>query len=314
MGHSLRSRVKRLNVTTVTALVTVVVTLVPALGAAPPVSGQSVRNPDATVDGHPSRVLITNDNGIDDPKIAALARAFAERSEVWVVAPAEDRSGTGSFMSMMATGGLDVVPRDLGPGIRAFAVDGFPADCVMVAMLGIMRDSLPDLIVSGINGGVNAGSDWMFSGTVGAARVAAFGGVPAIAVSGLDDDIPGAVEHAVDWVVRFAASSAVRGLAPHEYLTVSLPRSAPGDIRGVTVADRAPVRLVPRLEEAAPGRWAIVGVDELSGGPPSGSDEVALSNGYAVVVPMRVDEVDGRRLLRWLRTGVALPDWRAPGE
>lgn len=262
-----------------------------------------------SVPAWPARVLITNDNGIDDPKIAALARAFAERAETWVVAPAEDRSGSGGYLTVTRVGVLEIEPRDLGPGVRAFAVDGFPADCVVLALLGLMRDEPPDLVVSGINGGANLGADWFGSGTVGAARIAALAGVPAIAVSGLDDDLPGAVDAAAEWVVRLAASDAVRNLAPPELLTVSLPRSAPGEIRGVRLTDRAPLRVVPRLAAESPTTWRVVGADELAPGPAAGSDEAVWREGYIAVVPMRADEVDLERLVLWRRYGVDLPEW-----
>ncbi len=169
------------------------------------------------------------------------------------------------------------------------------------------------MIVSGINGGDNAGSDWMFSGTVGAARVAAFVGIPAIAVSGLDDDIRGAVDAAVAWVVRLAESQLVRSLAPGEYLTVSLPRVAPAQIRGVRVTDRAPLRIGPQLEVAQDGvSWSVAGLSELGLEIPSDSDEAALAAGYIAVVPMQVGDVDLQRLAEWRRLGTSLPEWSVP--
>ena len=150
----------------------------------------------------PKRVLITNDNGIEDPKLVALVRAFAKTTETWVVAPSVDRSGSGSHLTVTRLGKLEVHRRDLGEGIRAFAVDGYPADCVALAILGIMRESPPDLVVSGINGGPNLGAEWMFSGTIGAARVAAFAGIPSMAISGIDDDVPGAIRAARECAQR----------------------------------------------------------------------------------------------------------------
>ena len=259
-------------------------------------------------------MLITNDNGIDDPKIVALARAFAPHAETWVVAPAMDRSGSGSYLSVTRTGVLTAGRRDLGAGIQAFAVDGYPADCVVLALLGLMRDSPPDLVVSGINGGANLGADWFGSGTIGAARIAALAGLPAIAVSGLDDNLPGAVEAAVEWVVRLAGSPAVQILDPPDYLTVSLPRLPPDQIRGVRVTDRAPLRVVPRLRLEGSTTWRVVGTDEVGPPTPSDSDRAIWEDGYIVVVPMRADEIDFERLIRWRREGVSLPAWGPDGR
>ena len=259
--------------------------------------------------GAPTRVLLTNDNGIDDPKLVALAREFARRSETWVVAPAGNRSGTGNFLSVSQTGSLTVERRNLGPNIVAWAVDGYPADCVVLALLALMKDRRPDVVVSGINGGANLGSDWMFSGTIGAARVAALAGVPALAVSGLDDDIPGAVSAAVRWVVELAGQPMVRSMAPLQYLTVSLPRVPPDSIQGVRLADRAGLRSVPRFAEDSPGRWKIVGVDQTVVAPAPDSDLSGWDAGYITIVPMRADEVD----LAWLadlRRRHRTPVWR----
>ena len=106
-----------------------------------------------------------------------------------------------------------------------------------------MRDAPPDLVISGINTGPNTSDTWVASGTVGAARIAASLGVPAIAVSGVDIKIPGSLETAVNWVVRLAQSAIVRDLRPPQYLTVSLPRIPPKEIKGIRQVD-----VVARME------------------------------------------------------------------
>ena len=92
------------------------------------------------LDNWPKRVLVTNDNGIDDIKIIELARAFAKIAETYVVAPMENRSGSTHFLTVTNRGLIKVERRDLGEGIHAFAVDGYPADCVLLAYAGIMRE------------------------------------------------------------------------------------------------------------------------------------------------------------------------------
>ncbi len=259
----------------------------------------------------PRRVLITNDNGLADPKIAALARAFAPHAETWVVAPLENKSGSTHYVSVTRSGQLVAEPRDLGPGIRAWGADGYPADCVLLALFGLMRHAPPDLVVSGINGGPNLAQDWLGSGTIGAARVAAYAGVPAIAVSGLDDDIPGAVEAATRWVVELSRSSAVRELRRGQYLTVSMPRLAPSAIKGIRVARRARLLLSIAFEagEAGAGRqsWKLRATPLDPQSAPE-SDAALYAAGYLVVVPMRADEHDEA-----LADGLLpkLPSWTA---
>lgn len=257
------------------------------------------------------RVLITNDNGIDDPKLVALARAFSRHADTWVVAPDRDQSGTGARLTFMTTGNLVAKPREIGEGIKAFAVSGTPGDCVVLAGAALMADNPPDLVVSGINGGPNLGMEWMYSGTVGAARVAALGGVPAIAVSGLDDDLPGAVDAAVDWVVRLSNSNVVKNLRPGEFLTVSLPRVAPDKIRGIKIVDRASGLPTPRFAPTEDSTWQFVGMDPPKVAPSRNSDLAVYGDGFIAVVPMRLNEVDHERLAKWQRGKVQLPRWQA---
>jgi len=120
-------------------------------------------------------VVLTNDDGIDAPGIAALHDALRDVADVTVVAPAEDQSGVGRAASRE----FDVTERD-----RGYAVTGTPADCVAFG-LHVVDD--PDFVVAGANDGPNVGADNVGrSGTVGAAAEAAFLGYAGIAVSAYD--------------------------------------------------------------------------------------------------------------------------------
>ncbi len=268
------------------------------------------------LDDWPRRVLITNDNGIDDPKIRALAGAFAGEAETYVVAPMEDRSGSTHYAPSIRKGALEVERRDLGPGVQAFAVDGYPADCVLLAAAGIMKDGPPDLVISGINGGPNLAEAWIGSGTIGAARFAAYGGFPALAVSGLDDDDPEAVQRAVQWVVRLAKSPIVRDLKPGRFLTVSIPRLRPTEIKGIRVARRAGLREIPEFSEASEGTssagrriWRITGFMARDYKLPNDSDVAFYDSGYIVIVPMKADEHDDDLLSLFKLDPGNLPPW-----
>ena len=126
-------------------------------------------------------VLLTNDDGYDSPGIRALSTALAGAGyDVTIVAPLEQRSGSGMTVSL---GALDLVEQGAG----VWTVDGSPADAVSIGIHRVMRDHPPDVVISGANLGQNLGSNVMLSGTVGAAAMAAHEGIPAIAVSvGID--------------------------------------------------------------------------------------------------------------------------------
>ena len=121
------------------------------------------------------RILLTNDDGFDSAGLEALRKALSEH-EVWVVAPDKERSAQSHSITVTEP------IRCRATGDRQFACSGTPADCVIVGVLGVL-DQHPDVIVSGINIGPNLGTDIVFSGTVAAARQAAFMGIPGIAVS-----------------------------------------------------------------------------------------------------------------------------------
>lgn len=262
----------------------------------------------------PRRILVTNDNGIEDRATLALARALAGRAEVVLVASRTDRSGTSTSMPSIARGHLTVERRDVGEAITAYAVDGTPADGVLFALAGPMRDRLPDLVVSGINGGSNLADAWIGSGTIGAARAAAYMGVPAVAISGVEDDDPRAVAAAVDWSVRLIESPAVRRLEAPEYLTVSLPVGPPDRIRGVTMATRARGMYDVRAElagtEAGGETWRLQLVP--SGADVAvGTDVAAVRSGRIAVVPMRAGEYDASLADALRGEASALPAWTA---
>ena len=220
-------------------------------------------------------------------------------------------------MPATRAGQFDVERRDLGSNIRAYAVDGYPADCVVFALAGPMRERLPDLVISGINGGPNLADDWLGSGTIGAARTAAYMGVPAIAVSGVEDDDPESVAAAVSWVVALAQSPAVRSLKAPQYLTVSLPVLPPAQIEGIEIVHRAR-GIIDGVALPAPGSdsigvtttWEIdLNVDPSVAG--DRTDVRAVQNRRIAIVAMRVDEHDANFEQFLKRHLTDLPSWPA---
>ncbi len=264
----------------------------------------------------PQRVLITNDNGIDDIKIIELARAFSRIAETYVIAPSENRSGSTNFMTIFAKRSIQVQTRSLGLGIKAYSVvDGYPADCVILGVCGIMAENPPDLIVSGINGGPNLDLDWFGSGTIGAARTAALCGLPAIAVSGLNDSIQQCIEAATAWVVELAQSELVHKLEFGQYLTVSLPRKVPSKIKGIKVVKRAPPSGRPvfmKNPKAELGlewqEWMLKNWEVILSAPED-SDVAVYDKDFIVIVPMQVDENDERFYTQVLSRTDKIPVW-----
>lgn len=288
--------------------VTLVLALVLAGAGATPLSAQEAP--------WPRRVVITNDDGFDSNATVALARAFAEFAETWLIVPAEDRSSSSNFAASARTLRFDVERKDVGGGVIGYAVDGYPGDCIYFALAGPLRDKRPDLVITGINTGSNVADAWVASGTVGAARMATYYGIPSIALSGVDNEDPDAVAAVVRWTVALARSDIARQLRPPQYLTVSFPVGPPSKITGVEVTEHARGMRAFKAElqptpGAAPGRetWSFQVVRDAFPAQP-GTDAPLVAEGKIVIVPMRVDEADPD-MLAWLkRNQPRIPAWR----
>ncbi len=143
-------------------------------------------------------ILLTNDDGIYAPGLASLERQLSRLGDVYVVAPATEQSGVGhsiTYLTPLIVKEVYIDDRQWG-----WAVEGSPADCVKIA-ISELCPARPDLVVSGINGGLNAGINVLYSGTVAAAIEGAFYGITSMAVS-LEYD-----EHAqFDKAARIAGS------------------------------------------------------------------------------------------------------------
>jgi len=241
-------------------------------------------------------VLLTNDDGISSPGLAAVAEVLAADPSyrVTVVAPAEQQSGKGTALTLRDD--IEVRPSTAIAGWPAWSVMATPATTVQIALTVVLAEDPPDLVVSGINRGENIGRSAWYSGTVGAAREAAFAGVGSIAFSlelDWDDqrpDFPGAAR----WVVPLADAVRAHGLPEGVCLNVNIPHDIPS-IRGFRLARMglAPpetfgfdvVRESGRVKWYR-GRWRPPVEDGV------GTDIQLLEVGWIPIVPLGLDQTD----------------------
>ena len=238
------------------------------------------------------RVLLTNDDGIDAPGLAVLERAAAALArEVWVVAPAHDQSGTSHSISLHSP------LRVARLGERRFGVVGTPGDCTVMAVRHLMRESPPDLVLSGVNRGANLGIETVFSGTVGAAMTAMLLGLPAIALSQAFGN-----RDAVPWDTACAHAPAVIGRlwpvisgAP-ACLNVNFP-DVPAERAGPLTPTRQGMGLVQSIE--VDSRTDLRGGDyhwlNFRRGPrdnPPDAESVVVAAGRITVTPLRFERTD----------------------
>ena len=236
-------------------------------------------------------IVVVNDDGIDAPGLGILERAAREVCEhVWVVAPAVNQSGRGRALSWRQD--VKVERR----GDTRFAVHGTPADCVMIALNGLLDGRGVDLIVSGVNAGSNLANDIGSSGTVGACFEAAERGIPAIAFSQRHAEGGGSR--------RWACAESLTGhllprlfdalSAPRRVLNVNFPALSNGEAPVGLAVTHSGWREGPiSIEERAPERgrrvFHIYTIREDEPNQPDCDIDLAL-RGYVTVTPLSLDQ------------------------
>jgi 5'-nucleotidase len=167
------------------------------------------------------RLLLTNDDGIDAPGLAALAAVAGRLGETITVAPVSPCSSCGHQVT--TTHPLRVHRH----AADRLSVEGWPADCVRVGLCGLELDV--DWVLSGINAGGNLGADVYVSGTVAAVREAALLGKPGIALSHYRRrDLPFDWDRATRWTAKLLEDLLARPIPPGSFWNVNLPHLAPG--------------------------------------------------------------------------------------
>lgn len=236
----------------------------------------------------PFRILLTNDDGVRAPGIAALAQELKSIGEVTIVAPAENQSGKGHSISITDPVYVDNVT--LPGGLAALSATATPASCVKIALLALL-EARPDLIVSGINRGYNLGRTSYVSGTVGAAREGAMAGIPAIASS--MDILNGWSDYtaAARATTEIARHVKEQGLPSGVFLNVNVPAGMP---KGIRWATQSPLMGDERwVEQKNPrGRRYFWNDYEEPRKDVEGTDVALAAAGYIAVVPLRAMEFD----------------------
>lgn len=235
------------------------------------------------------KILISNDDGIDAAGIRALIRAFGEAGyEVIVGAPDTQRSAASHSMTFRQP--LPVSERQIEGAKRAYAIGGTPVDCVKLALHALCPDA--EAVVSGINHGYNAGSDVLYSGTVGAAMEGALNGRPALAVSlahGGDH-----FDAAARLAVRVFQGMMEDPLPPLTVLNLNYPASE--QIAGVKAVPIKPTRYTeayaPCVLEDGRAGYRLVPGDGPDRTPPGDDDWSWLEAGYATLTALTFDMTD----------------------
>jgi len=226
------------------------------------------------------RILLTNDDGVMSPGLHALEKALAPSHEVWVIAPESEKSG-GSH-SITIHDSIRVRP----VGERRFACRGTPADCVMVAMLGLVPAEI-DCVLSGINLGHNLGTDILYSGTAAGARQGALMAVPSVALSVGKDQAAADFAPAAAFAARNLEIFRTLGTDDH-FLNINYPVGV-GDGAQPTIT--FPSRRIYRTEMTSfvspdGDTYCFMGGAQPDARPEEGSDSMVLARGLISISPI----------------------------
>lgn len=235
------------------------------------------------------RILVTNDDGYFSEGIAALAAALAAIGEVIIVAPSSEQSA--SSHSLTLTRPLRI--RQLAE--NRYSVDGTPTDCVVLALMTILKDNRPDLVVSGINHGANLGDDVTYSGTVAGAMEGVIFGVPAIAVSMTQRDERD-FTHAAALAARLAQKVLQDGLPSGTLLNVNVP---PGEVHGVRWTKQGIKGAQTHIVEGIDPRgkqYYWIGAQIYTTQVEPDSDYAAVKDGLVSITPLRIELTDQHAL------------------
>ncbi|GAB4402888.1 MAG: 5'/3'-nucleotidase SurE [Rhodoferax sp.] len=249
------------------------------------------------------KILLCNDDGYQAPGLMALYSALQDVAEVEVVAPEHNNSAKSNALTLHSP----LYVHRAANGFRY--VNGTPADCVHIALTGLL-DYRPDLVVSGINNGANMGDDTVYSGTVGAAMEGYLFGVPAIAFSQVERD----------WS-HLDAAAWVAGELVKQLAAQITPQSAPWllnvNIPNLPLSALKPLKLCrlgrrhaaePVITQPNPRGQTMywIGAAGPAMDDAEGTDFHATQQGHVTMTPLKVDLTDHERLGYWAQTAASL--------
>jgi len=235
-----------------------------------------------------ARVLICNDDGMHAPGIKLLQKAVAPLvREVWVVAPETEQSAASHSLTLRRP--LRI--RKASDG--RYGVDGTPTDSVLLGISQVMRETPPDLVLSGINRGGNLGEDVTYSGTIAAAMEAALLGVPAIAFSQVADDRRNARwKTAETWLPKVLRKLAKMEWPKDVLMSVNFPDTPAGRVTGIEVARQGQRKIGGALQQGEDPRgepYYWVGIQRIKEQYLAGTDLDVVSRGGVAVTPLTLD-------------------------
>ncbi len=247
---------------------------------------------------HRPKLLLTNDDGIHAPGIQVLWRVLhqANFADLYIIAPSTEKSGSG--VSITWDRPILIEKVEWAGNTPAWSVGGSPADCVKMGER-IILGKKPDMILSGINAGSNAGRNVLHSGTIGACIEGVFRGIPGVAFSCEDGREPN-FHVAEKYIVSLVKYAMQNPMPPGCLLNVNFPHAAQDDVQGLRLTRQGKGRWCedPILHintETGPSYWLGGKPEELE--EDNDCDIAWLRKGYLTVVPLYVHDLTDKKVL-----------------
>jgi len=237
-------------------------------------------------------ILLTNDDGILAPGIAAAYKELTKLGDVTVVAPSDRMSGAGHSITVFEPLACEKV--SIENQFTGFSVAGSPADCVKLAIMELCPKK-PDLVVSGINNGANVGINVYYSGTVAAAMEAAFYRIPAIALSCVhEEEMDFSV--AATYCLEVMKKMGTNDLSP--VVNINIPKLSAGKPKGIVVVPQSTMGFeeyfVKNKNDTGQTLYQLAGGDHRDTNIPA--DTLALADGFITVTALGFDMTDYKNM------------------
>lgn len=249
------------------------------------------------------RLLLTNDDGVLAPGLRTLAAALDEVAEVVVVAPDREQSASGHALTLHRPLRMEMIEDNV------YSVDGTPTDCVNLALLWLMREERPAMVVSGVNHGLNLGDDVTYSGTVSATFEGSLLGVPSVAFS--QDQRDPDRQAAAAFARRLVLELLDRDFAQPLLLNVNFPARDFDGVALTRLGTRTYEQVISeKLDPRGRRYFWISGTPEWR--DEDGTDHAAVVAGKVSLTPLHLDLTDHRRMADDSRLGDLVGDFARP--
>ena len=258
------------------------------------------------------KILITNDDGINAPGLMSLKKIASQLTEDpydhWVVAPATEQSGVGHCISLSSPVLISKLEK------QTFSIEGSPADCVLAGVHHVIKEGLPDLILSGVNRGNNSAENALYSGTLGAAIEGALQGILSIALSQYLGPKNLACENPFEAAERFGPEVINKILSVdvtpkgsyHLFYNVNFPPCPASDVKGIRFTHQGYRQdqqfSVKPVTSPSSREFLFVAGSNQQLQTNDGSDAAMNMDGYISITPMTAD-LTAHQILKALQVG-----------